>query len=340
MSDKKLTLTIPELIERTTAQSWLVKNVLPATSLGLVFGASQTLKSFICLDMALSLNYGMQWAGQKSDKIDAVYVSAEGGAGIAKRIKAWHIARKMDVANCPLRVVIDHIDAGSDLLRLRKEIESLGINCRLIILDTFSQLFPGDENAADQVAAFLRMIVRHLILPLQCTVILVHHVGHAVSERPRGSSALTANADVLFAVYKSAGERIAIFENVKQKDAELFPPLNFHASKIELGQDEDGDPISSLSAAHIVNPADISAAVMSASGGHKKLVLELAGQGLTMKEARKQFYEQHGGDTDAKQKAWRRSLNWAISAQLVSESVDGLLQRTPESAGHQPDIKP
>lgn len=327
-----LLLSVPEIVERSQKQSWLVKYVIPE-GLGVLYGESGTFKSFVVLDLALHVCYGMKWLGQKTVKAPVCYVSAEGGGGIARRIQAWHEARGMDWRDCPLKVVIDHITPDTDFARLRKEIESLG-GARLIILDTFSQIFDGDENSAEAVSEFLRLIVRALLKPLGATIILIHHVGHSVDNRPRGSSTLTANSDFLFQVSRTKGERIAILENTKQKDSDLWPPTNFHASKVELGQDSDGDPLSSLSAAYITDPAELVAAVQSAPSGHKALLLKIAELGLPTKEARSRFYDDHGGDSESRKKAWQRCLGWARAANLVSDD-GGILRRT---TGHGRDI--
>ena len=42
---------------------WLVKNVLPVGSQGVLFGPSGSGKSFVALDMALSLATGQPWQG-------------------------------------------------------------------------------------------------------------------------------------------------------------------------------------------------------------------------------------------------------------------------------------
>ena len=331
MADRLLR-SVPEIVERSQKQSWLVKYVVPE-GLGVIFGQSGTFKSFIALDLALHITYGMRWLGQKTIKAEVVYVSAEGGGGVARRIQAWHEARSMDWRKCTLKVVIDHVTPDADFVRLRKEIESIG-GARLIILDTFSQIFEGDENSAESVSEFLRLITRTLLKPLGATIILIHHVGHAEDSRPRGSSAITANADFLFSVSRTKGERIAILECTKQKDCDLWPPVNFHASKIDLGQDSDGDPLSSLSAAHITDPAELVAAVEAAPSGHKAIFLSIAALGLPTKEARSRFYDDHGGDSESRKKAWNRCKAWALAANLVTEQ-GGILRCT---TGHDRDI--
>ena len=331
MADRLLR-SVPEIVERSQKQSWLVKYVIPE-GMGVIFGQSGTFKSFIALDLALHITYGMQWLGQKTIKADVVYVSAEGGGGVSKRIQAWHEARGMDWRKCSLKVVIDHITPDTDFVRLRKEIESIG-GARLIILDTFSQIFEGDENSAESVSEFLRLLSRTLLKPLGSTIILIHHVGHSEDSRPRGSSAITANADFLYSVSRTKGERIAIFENTKMKDADLFLPVNFHASKIDLGADQDGDPLSSLSASYVTDPAELIAAVEAAPTGHKAMFLQIASLGLPTKEARARFYDDHGGDSESRKKAWNRCKAWATAANLVSDD-GGILRCT---TGHYRDI--
>ena len=73
-----------------------VKGLIPEQSIGFIFGASQTFKSFIALDYALHRAYGMRWMGRKTRQAVPVYLAAEGGAGIMRRIEAWHLARNRD----------------------------------------------------------------------------------------------------------------------------------------------------------------------------------------------------------------------------------------------------
>jgi len=82
-------LSQSQLREKNKNIRWLVKNVVPEDSMGMIFGASGTYKSFIAIDMAMHMAHEMSWSGFKTKKGTVAYIAAEGGAGISRRLDAW-----------------------------------------------------------------------------------------------------------------------------------------------------------------------------------------------------------------------------------------------------------
>ena len=68
---------------------WLIDGVMPKQALGMLFGPSGHGKSFLALDMALSVATGREWFSHRSAQGQVIYVVAEGGRGMVKRVKAW-----------------------------------------------------------------------------------------------------------------------------------------------------------------------------------------------------------------------------------------------------------
>jgi hypothetical protein len=95
------------------------------------------------------------------------------------------------------------------------------------------------------------MINSEIRAAFNCTVIVIHHTGHSAAERPRGSSAITANLDFILGVFKPDPEASRAKVGVhKMKDGDKVDDLFFNMTRLVLGQDSDGDEISSLIAAH------------------------------------------------------------------------------------------
>src|SRR5919199_3548534 len=85
-------LTIEEL-EQLPAPRWLVGNHLVAESISVLFGPSGGGKTFVALDLALTVATGQDWLG--TEPVEAgyvVYATSEGLAGLARRIHAWRAA--------------------------------------------------------------------------------------------------------------------------------------------------------------------------------------------------------------------------------------------------------
>lgn len=320
-----LVLDVDALRERYEAQEWAVKGIIPKGALGMFFGASGTFKSFVALDYALHRCYGMPWIGRKTARGIPVYLAAEGGAGLVLRIDAWHKARRMDPRQCPMKVVIVPLALVTDAGALREAIEATKIRPSDIIIDTMSQTFNGEENSSQEVADYLRTIGNELRAPFGATVIVVHHTGHSATERPRGSSAIVANVDFMFGVYRDEKEMLATVECVKQKDGERWPPITFSLHAHSLYQDDDGDDVTSLVARHVTDAQEIIAAVSKPNGETSQLglLLQAISTGGPEQQVRDAFYALLG-DMDGPQKrtAFWRALKRAKAQQLVTVQGD------------------
>jgi hypothetical protein len=313
--------------ERMQDVKYLVKGAVPASAVGLLWGGSGSFKTFLAIDLALSLCYGLPYLGLKTARTNVLYMAFEGGLGVANRIKAWHVARGMDWRKCPMKVVIDPLALRQDAALVAKALEVAGFLPGLVVADTFSQTYSGDENDAAEVSSFIRALVAAFVSKFGATVMLVHHAGHSNTERPRGSSALIANADFVFGVFRSEGAQLATLECSKQKDGSLLPPVAFRLDLVKLGEDSDGDPITSLSAHHIADPKALADTVGTGPEGPKKALIDIARLGLPVGEARKKFYAESDAETlAAKKKQWQRTLTWAEQSGIV-QIADGLLRR-------------
>ena len=126
------------------------------------------------------------------------------------------------------------------IAKLRGAIEGLPAPPSLIVIDTLTQTFSGDENASSDVSAYLRLINSELREPFGATVIIVHHTGHNDGERPRGSSAIMANLDFVLGAFKPSKDAMqAKLTVTKMKDGERLNDLHFALTKEHLGFDED-----------------------------------------------------------------------------------------------------
>lgn len=321
----ELVVDVDQLHSRHAAQSWAVKGVIPANSVGMFFGASGTFKSFIALDYALHRCYGMPWIGRRTKQGVPVYIAAEGGAGLMRRVEAWHKQRGLDWRNCPMRFVTTPVTIQTDATRLRDAIDAMDIAPSDVIVDTMSQTFSGEENSSTEVAAYLSHLGAVLREPYGSTVIVVHHTGHATTERPRGSSAIIANCDFLFGVYRDEKEPLATVECIKQKDGDRWPAVSFAMRSILLGQDDDGDEITSLAARHVSGADEIIAAAQSTSGPPSALLrlLQAVGTGAPEEEVRDRFYRSMPeADSDARRQAYYRAIKRAEGQGLVVRQGD------------------
>jgi hypothetical protein len=333
-------------LERKSGQiSWQVKHMIPADSMGMIFGASGTFKSFIALDHGLHVAHGMQWMGRKTKPGGVVYVAAEGGAGIYRRVASWHqqhgkeLPSNFHVCITPMVLSLsEHVDA------LASAIGALPYAPSLIYIDTLSQTFEGDENSATDIAGYLRLINAQIRARFNCTVIVIHHSGHAATERPRGSSAITANVDFMLGVYRPEADKLqARVDVIKQKDGDRHSGQGFELARCVLGHDEDGDEISSLVATWRDMVGALMASAAARLSGHEQVLMrhiEESGGALLDNDLRHAFYNhlgevaQRGGkafNQASARQAYLRTLKSLSDKHLVSLLSSGMVVKEGQS---------
>lgn len=305
----------------SAAIKWTCKGVVPADSVGMMFGGSGTFKSFIALDFALHVAHGLPWMGRITKPGPVVFIAAEGGAGLWLRIDAWHRARGLSWAKVPFYVVPVAVDLQADAWRVVDAVQLLGVTPAVVVVDTLSQTYAGDENSANEMAAYMRELGRRFRALWHCTVLLIHHSGHSATERPRGSSAIRANIDFLLGVFRDEREMLATVECQKQKDGALFDDAKFTLGHWVLGRDEDGDEINSLVARHLSTKEEERAAqdaeAQAGRSGRGSVLMRLAQSGMSEKALRLAFYEQIAGEPDAKKHAYYRARDRAQKDGLI-----------------------
>lgn len=294
--------------------SWLVKGVVPGNAIGSVYGGPGTFKSFIVLDACLHLAHDLAWLGRRCKGGGVAYVAAEGGTGLLARIDAWHQHHELDPRAARFRACITPLtlDRPADLKRLSDaldaERERLG-GLALVVLDTLSQTMGGDENEARDTSAYLRAIGGWVRDRFRCSVLIVHHAGKDTTKGPRGSSAIRGNLDFLYEVERVDGAMAATLAVRKQKDGRDGDVFAFNLERKVLGQDEDGDDLTSLVAVHHDAVGALVANTAMRSTRYEAWLLEIIGNGKLYADSRDAFYEKCGDDKpDTKKKAFARAI--------------------------------
>lgn len=207
------------------APTWLIEPVIPAGGLAVLYGPPGVGKSFVAIDMALSVSAGGTWQGRPVVQGDVLYISAEGGTGIGKRAKAWLLTRGVEARQAPVSWLTQAIPVTADSAEM--EILTNRINHELsadptfIIIDTLARCFDGDENQQEDMGRFVAG-ADMLREAYNATVLIVHHT-RLDGERERGNTALRGAADAMLSL-QTRGKGLMLDCN-KQKDAEEFETI-------------------------------------------------------------------------------------------------------------------
>lgn len=322
-------LTLGQLREQAHEVTWLVKHVLPADSIGMLYGGSGTFKSFIAVDAALHVAHGLPWLGRRTQQGAVVYIAAEGGTGLWGRICAWHKSRHKSYDKVPLYVVPVALDLTQEASRIVEAAKAAGVAPRLVVIDTLSQTYSGEENSANEVAAYFREIGTRIRALWQCNVMIIHHTGHVATERPRGSSAMRANLDWMLGVHRDEKEMLATLSCAKQKDGEAFKDTTFALTVQDLGTDIDGDMLRSLVARHLSSVEEIQEVMeregRAGRGGGNQLLMSLLQNGGLESDLRTEFMKKVDADTpEARRQQYSRAKRWALNSGFI-EVAQGIV---------------
>lgn len=255
------------------SMSWLAKGVLPKSGIGAVFGKSGVGKTFVVGDLVGVAGDGGSWFGYSIPKGQrCVYVALEGQAGVPSRIKAWERFRERPFPDS-VRFVFDdfRLTERDDLLGLAAAIDAGG-GADLIVIDTLNRTAPGlDENASSDMGRVIEAL-RQLQALTGGLVIVVHHSGKNAMAGMRGHSSLFAALDASIEVSRTDdGREITI---AKVKDGEDGARHRFRLVAVEVGVDDDGEPITSCA----VEPEDeedrSAPRPKQPKGGNQKVVLD------------------------------------------------------------------
>ncbi len=212
---------------------WLVDNIMPEGGLVGLYGPPESAKSFIAIDLALCVASGTSWHGHEVKKGFVLYVAAEGGPGIGKRVRAWLQAKKAQTSQADVAWLIESLSIYKDssdmdalMSRLDDEMERAPV---LIIVDTLARCFDGDENQQEDMGRFVAGLdkLRH---EYGATLVAIHHT-RLDGDRERGNTAFRGGTDTMISVTR--GDSDITLECTKQKDAEHFPSMSFQLVPIE-----------------------------------------------------------------------------------------------------------
>jgi AAA domain len=237
-------------ISHTSREECMIKGLIPSQGFGVLYGRSQSFKSFLALDMAYHVALGRKWAGRRVTQGVAFYVAAEGMAGMSKRVEGFRKAHGNWPGNVPFALVPAAPNLGSpkgDLQLLIDSIESTGKTPSLLVLDTLSQMLCGAEENGTGMTAFIRN-AQALSNHFGCFVLAIHHVGLGddKSQRLRGHSSLHAAVDTQILCEQLPDGYSSALTVQKVKDGASDLSMTAYLRRLVLGADEDGEEVSTL----------------------------------------------------------------------------------------------
>jgi hypothetical protein len=255
IAEPRIRLVPFEEIRLGRQRRYLVKNIIPRAGVVVVWGPPKCGKSFWVFDLVMHVALGWEYRGLRVQQGAAIYCAFEGQSGFEARVEAFrqrHLAE--DHSGIPfylqpltLDLVRDHAELIAAIRLTLGEQKPVAVT-----LDTLNRSLAGSESSDEDMSAYVKAAdaIREAF---ECAVIIVHHCG-VEGSRPRGHTSLTGAADAQISVKKDgAGNIIAEVEFAK--DGPQGEQIASKLESVEVGTDEDDEPITSCIIVPIDTPA-------------------------------------------------------------------------------------
>lgn len=240
-------LGIEHLGERTT-QVPFVTDFIPSVGIGQIYGESYTGKTYLTLDLALSICAGLsEWMGKAlnvSGPCTVIYIAAEGGQPFWDAVEGWKSQHpeadlsgfKVLDSGAGQNVNITGKEAAPGvygLEHLKAQTKAAGLTPSLVVFDPQANILSGvDENSNSEMIAALTPIQKWANEE-NFLALLVHHAGKKDTGSGRGASAQMGMMDLLVKLTNSGGLRTLSFDKVKgaSKPQQL---INFRLNTVDI----------------------------------------------------------------------------------------------------------
>jgi hypothetical protein len=191
-----------DLDERDQAGRWLIETLWPRAGVGIIGGAPKCGKSWLGLDLAVSVASGtpcLDTFPVAEPGGVLVYMAEDAASVVKERLAGICRHRSLDLAALPIGVITApslRLDLPRDQHRLHETVRRHAP--RLLLLDPFVRLHRINENQAADVSAVLGYL-RELQRAHNLAVVVVHHArkngGTTGGQSLRGSSDFFAWVD-------------------------------------------------------------------------------------------------------------------------------------------------
>jgi hypothetical protein len=273
---------------------WLVRDIIPMGSAGLLVGESRAGKTFLAIDLARALSKGGKFVTKRARAGGTLYIAAEAPGTIPNRLRAARLGplapfldehgRDKATGQEPAALCVAMISKPPNLLTdegrtqlvttardLSAKMQAkFGVPLRLIVIDTMLAAFDiTDWNDPSQTRRVMNALAK-IAEETGAVVLGVHHHGKDVTRGAAGSYALTAGADFMISVLAEtntngdvSSRRISV---TKLRDGATGWGAEFELVPFKVGVDDEGEDIYSA----FVEPKTVTAGFGQVTRSQKK----------------------------------------------------------------------
>jgi hypothetical protein len=217
---------------------WLIPDMMPRKGFGILYGLPATLKTFLVLDLALSIatGYGPNWWEGEREPRQVLFLAGESpDALLTKRVPAWlamHVSPHLyPLVRDNLLVVegVPPLEMESYYAGILSELQERGSKIALMIVDTLSRSMAGKDENSTKDAVWASNKWEAMSHRLGAFVLAVHHGGKDESRGSRGSSVWLGNPDLVLEARRPIASELSVqIHSKKVKEASMGEvPMKF-----------------------------------------------------------------------------------------------------------------
>lgn len=228
-----------QFITRKARELKLIDGLLGKGMLSVIYGPPRNGKSFIALDMAMSVATGQPWFGRPVLPGPVLYATCEGLDGVPKRVQAAAENKVGPGIRPPVAFFphpLDVPDNWDELVTLTKQVgQYYGQPPVMVVIDTLYHYFgDGDENSSKDMRIFTKALGQYREAFPDLHVMLIHHSGKAADKGMRGSTALPGAIDTTLRVTRVDDATNGDLYVEKQKDGRDAYSIPFKLAEVEV----------------------------------------------------------------------------------------------------------
>lgn len=214
------TLRVAQLDHTASAERWLVHSLWSEQAVGFIAGAPKSCKSWLGLDIAVSVASGTPCLGRFA--VDhkgpvLIYLAEDSLAQVRRRIEGLCSHRKLALDQLDLHVITAsslRLDLEQDQRRLAATLAEL--KPALLLLDPLVRMHRLDENSSADISHLLGLL-RQLQREHAVAIAVVHHMSKRaraqLGQALRGSTDLHAWSDSAAYLVRRAGRLVLTLEH-------------------------------------------------------------------------------------------------------------------------------
>jgi hypothetical protein len=201
----------------------LIEGIVARCTMAVLYGDSNSGKTFLAVGMAASVSRGTDWLGRRTEPGAVVYLATEAAGSVRLRIQAYQRHHRVRlphvvIVQSPINLYDDGADVAAVLALVGQVEARLGVSVTLVIGDTLARISAGaNENSGEDMGIVMRN-ADAIRSGTGAAFLWIHHVGKDAARGMRGWSGMRAAIDTEIEIVGDDATGLRSAEVTKQRD--------------------------------------------------------------------------------------------------------------------------